>query len=225
MTQDISITNSHESFDRLKNFLIQFKTEIDFSKLEEFEKLLFHVVKDQFCTALATNTIHEEITQQVALVLDFFHLPSSHNGLLKSSRYITQHKISLSFLRGSLSRYLSISGLVKGEKNHQVKLSFTANNDEKIYHYKQNCDCLTFEQTKSCEHLVALFIFYFFQENHVSSTTDANTHSTPYAQLYPIISPCFLGENLNSPSDFSRNLHHNYFHHLQYQLLNKKIIS
>jgi len=40
MTQDISITNSHESFDRLKNFLIQFKTEIDFSKWFSFGERL-----------------------------------------------------------------------------------------------------------------------------------------------------------------------------------------
>lgn len=157
----------------------------------------------------------------------FFTPALVQNGL----RLFKLSRVSISFKKGSSETYYIISGIVRDDRPHEVKIVYKKRLEGSPEGpFSSNCDCYHWKQNLHCQHVVALFITYLVQQDIAATGTSPIDDSEE--GLPPIVINSNFGVNvseygtiLSGPHQFIGAPASPTYSSLQYLLHNKKIVA
>jgi hypothetical protein len=135
-----------------------------------------------------------------------------------AQRMVDQGRVSLSFMRGSLSTYFIVSGIVsENNTGYAAKISY------KQGHLSTQCSCNLWDEKRPCHHTASLLIKFSQMQEKAEVRTDRplsmsimaqdGVHPERYGTLVKS-APAIPGAKVNSS-----------FSSLQYTLTNRKVIN
>ena len=145
-------------------------------------------------------------------------------------RHFKLSRVSISFKKGSSETYYIVSGIVRDDRAHETKIVYKKRLEGTPEGpLSSNCDCIHWNEKTHCQHVVALFLTYQFQqyiEENGGNATEENESSLP-----PIAFNSNMGVNVSEygtiiagPHQFVGAPAAPTYSALQYLLHNKKVI-
>jgi len=140
---------------------------------------------------------------------------------------LKQSKVSISFKKESPDNYFIISGLVRDDKSHEVKVVYKKRFEgTETPPLSSNCDCQQWTPEKHCKHVAALYLCYIYQSTHHHQDENQNDSALPPIVLDSALGVCVneYGTIINGPHQLVGAPMSPTYSGLSYVLHNKKTI-
>ncbi len=140
---------------------------------------------------------------------------------------LKQSKVSISFKKESPENYFIISGLVRDDRSHEVKVVYKKRYEgTETPPLTSNCDCQLWSQNAHCKHSAALYLCYIYQSGLQEHSDFSNDSLNPPIVLDSGLGVCVneYGTIINGPHQLVGAPLSPTYSALSYVLHNKKTI-
>lgn len=142
-----------------------------------------------------------------------------------AGKHLDRGRITISFQKGSLERFLIMSGIVQSGGSFESRITYKKNEEHPEGTLTSSCTCVEWTEEENCSHTAALFLKYHINENMKEEVGHSGKIIPELMSGGGGVHVDHYGRILESPRSLRGSQVNSTFSSLQYILTNRKIVN